>query len=404
MSWLLRCLCISLLPLTSCKRESVATPPVVEAYVWQSPERPEVVDAMVASRGVVKTLHVRAAEFRWTGSRFVIDRPVAEKLPEPGCGLVIRIGASASGLEWTPAQIEPVAQVVKELADLNPSEIQCDYDCPQKRLDRYPRLLNALQVSAGHVPVVPTTLASWLDEPAFKKVIERRPGYVLQVHSLQLPESPGQPVVLFDPAAARIAARKASALGVPFRIAMATYGCEVWFGADGRVVEVISEDSPPDGRSPASRAFALADPSASAQLVAEWNTSPPKGLQALVWYRLPIASDRRNWTWPTLKHVIQGENHLPRLAFEGIENEGVQDLFIVNQGEFPVRLPSSIIVRNPVIAADGGGPYRIQLQQGELRFVLRDGVWPWINPGRKIPSGWMRVREGGSRIDFTFTP
>ena len=113
--------------------------------------------------------------------------------------------------------------LVAGFAALGPREIQCDYDCPQKRLDGYRRLLDALQASAGSIPVVPTTLPSWQDEPAFRKLVAGRPGYVLQVHSLQLPKQAGQPVVLFDPDTARAAARKAAALGIPFRIAMATY-------------------------------------------------------------------------------------------------------------------------------------------------------------------------------------
>lgn len=403
MTFFLRCFLLAFLLLTSCRRE-VPMPPRIEAYVWQSTERAEVRDAMVQSRGLVKTLHVRAAELRWTGKAFQIERTVTKSLPEKGCGLVIRIGSSASALEWTPDQIQPVAQVVKQLAALRPSEIQCDYDSPQKRLDLYSRLLTALQSAAGDIPVVPTTLASWLDEPAFKTLVKDRPGYVLQVHSLQLPKDASQPVVIFNPETARLAVEKASKLGVPFRVAMATYGCEVWFDDKGKVIEVISEDRAPEGLMPATRQFALADPSVSARLVASWNASPPRGLEAVIWYRLPTARDRRNWPWLAFQDVVLGEDQPPVMDLEGTGTSDTRDLFVVNRGAFPSRLPASISVSNPTVAADGGGAYRLEIHDGGLRFVLRDDVWPWLDPGQKIPAGWMRVHESGSRIHFTFAP
>lgn len=390
--------------LTGCREEPSRLAPAIEAYVWQAPDRPEVVTAMDQSIGTVATLHVRAAELRWNGKAFEIEKRVKDKLPAPACGLVLRIGASASQLEWTADQIAPVARIVGELAKLGPREIQCDYDCPQKRLDRYDRLLTALQTAAGSVPVIPTALPAWLDEKAFATLVRKRPGYVLQVHSLQLPKQPDQPVVLFDPAAARTAAKRASALGVPFRIAMATYGCEVWFGKDGKVMEVISEDAPPHDRLPASRAFSLADPVESARLVREWNTRPPAGLQALVWYRLPVESDRRNWRWETFQRVVRGEEQPTDLALEGTDHDGVQDLHVVNRGLFPARLPSSILIRNPVTAADGAGAYRLDHQDDGIHLILRDGVWPWLDPGKKIPAGWMRTRGTLQRIDWHFTP
>ncbi|WP_338287589.1 DUF3142 domain-containing protein [Luteolibacter sp. LG18] len=390
--------------LTACRKEAPRPAPAIEAYVWQSPARSGVATAIERSRGAVATLHVRAAEMRWTGKTFDTNRAITGSLPTPGCGLVLRIGASASQLEWTPDQIAPVAKVVKELAALGPKEIQCDYDCPQSRLDRYSRLLDSLQTSAGNVPLVPTTLPSWLDEPTFRKLVAKHPGYVLQVHSLQLPKQAGQPVMIFDPSAARSAAKKASALGVPFRIAMATYGCEVWFGSDGKVMEVVSEDTAPLTKAPASRAYALADPTESARLVREWSASPPSGLQAVIWYRLPVEGDRRNWPWVTFQHVIRGEEAAPDLTLESTDHDGTFDLHIVNRGDFPVPLPADAIVTTPVISADGVGAYRLEKRADGMHYLRRDGIWPWLDPGKKIPAGWLRTHEPVSRIDWHFTP
>jgi len=185
---------------------------------------------------------------------------------------------------------------------------------------------------------------------------------------------------------------------------MATYGCEVWFGPDGKVADVISEDTAPDGRTPASRAFTLADPTASALLIREWNANPPPGLRAVIWYRIPVAGDRRNWPWTTFRHVARGETAEDHVTLEFSGNEGARDFHVVNQGDFPILLPADIRVATPLISADGVGAYRLERRDDGLHFLRREGIWPWLDPGKKIPAGWLRTREISQRIDYTFTP
>jgi hypothetical protein len=399
----MKLLLLTLLLLVGCRKAPQASP-AIEAYVWQNPDRPAVIAAVQEAAGQVATFHVRAAEFRWNGEAFTVDQAVKNQLPYPQCGLVVRIGASASRLEWTPPQIEAVAVVIRGLAALQPKEIQCDYDCPQKRLDRYGVLLDALQLAAGKIRVTPTVLPSWIGEPAFENLIANRPGYVLQLHSLGLPKSPDDPVRLFDPLASRAFVKQASALGVPFRVAMATYGCEVWFDDEGRVIEVISEDRPAAGKVPARRSYALADPLESARLIEEWNREPPAGLQAVIWYRLPIKGDRHNWPWSTLRQVASGQVMASAMTLEPVMHDETRDLVIINRGAFPAALPQEIVVTNAVIAADGSGAYRLEQRGDGLHFIRRAEVWPWLDPGEKIPTGWLRTAVNPSRMDWSFTP
>jgi len=30
-------------------------------------------------------------------------------------------------------------------------------------------------------------------------------------------------------------------------------------------------------------------------------------MRGVIWYRLPVASDKFNWPWPTLERVMRGE-------------------------------------------------------------------------------------------------
>jgi len=349
----------------------------------------------------------RAAELRWDGERFEVGRVVSGALPEPGCGLVVRIGSSASALEWNEGQIREVARAVGELAKLVPREIQCDFDCPQRRLAGYRRLLAGLREAASPVAVVPTALPCWLGEPEFAALARESGGFVLQVHSLHLPKTPGDPVVVFDPREARDAAHRAGTLGVPFRVAMATYGCEVWFDARGRVLDVFSEDPPPQGRHPARRAFGLADPLASAECVADWKSSPPDGLRGIIWYRLPVSSDRRNWPWETLEKVARGLPVHAKIQIEiKVESGGGKgkgsnhDVAIVNRGDAPGRLPRRVVPVGPVLACDAVGAYRMERSADGVAFVRRDDVWPWIGPGKRTVIGWLTSPAFGRRIQW----
>ena len=371
----------------------------VEAYVWQTADRADVRDAVRKSGGLVSRLHFRAAEMRWDDGTFVTQWFVKD-LPVPDCGLVVRIGASASGLDWTPEQIAQVSAVFEKAAEFSPSEIQCDFDCPQKKLGSYKSLLDALQNVVGEIPLVPTALPSWMAERDFGSLVEGRPGYVLQVHSLQLPERAEEPTVISDPEKARSAARKAAALGVPFRIAMATYGCEVRFGADGKVLDVVSEDLVEMPPGAVSRSFALADPVESAKLIVEWKKERPEGLQSIVWYRLPIAGDRRNWPMETLRLVALGKLSDPVAVLEATSGPGARDLSLANHGKFPVRLPREIRILTPTSAADGGGAYRATSGGEGVKFLLRDDIWPWLDPGKSIASGWLRTPDGSGPIDW----
>ncbi len=385
-----------LLTVSSCKPRQSPVAPTTEAYVWQDPARPEVREAFESTGTSLDVLHFRAAEFRWTGHDFEVGRVISDKLPSPGCGLVVRIGQSAAGLEWDAEQRQAVEDCVASLARLGPREIQCDYDRPQARLGGYRRLLGRLRRVAGEVPVVPTTLPSWLDEEEFAALARESAGYVLQVHSLSLPRTPDDEVVLLDPSLARTSVERAAALGVPFRVAMPTYGCEVWFDSAGKVIEVISEDRAPEGLAPARRAFGYADPATAAALVAEWTANRPSGLTGVVWYRLPIAADRRNWPWPTLEKVMRGEAPVADLRVE----TKASDIVLTNHGEAPARLPGRLVARGPVAAADAVGAYRLESGGEETVFRFTENGWPWIEPGQSLVIGWITRRSSDSKLTW----
>lgn len=395
MRWMLGALAVGCLVGCGERDEAPAAALKMEGYVWQSPDRAEVMAGAERAAAALDALRFRAAEMRWTGARLETEQVISDKLPVQGCGLVVRIGASAATLDWTSERRVEVAAVVARLAALGPREIQIDYDCPQSRLGLYRELLDDWRKAAGAVPLMPTALPSWLEGEGFAELARESPGYVLQVHSLQLPESPGEPVVLLDPEAARRAVAKAAALDVPFRVALPTYGCEVWFDDAGQVVEVVSEDEGPGFR-PAGRSFAYADPAEAAALVAGWESEGLETLTGLVWYRIPVAGDRRNWRWETLEKVVSGEVPKAVVEVERASGGGVGDVVIVNRGDAPGRLPTSVLARGPVLAADAVGAYRPGPSKAGAEFVRRDEIWPWLEPGERTVIGWVTSSDGGA--------
>ena len=130
----------------------------------------------------------------------------------------------------------------------------------------------------------------------------------------------------------------------------------------------------------------------------------PVGLTGIIWYRLPVEGDVRNWPWETFRRVVRGEVSESEPVLEASPGSGARDLSVANHGKFPVRLPRVIVVSSEVVAGDGGGAYRVERAGKGVRFLLRDEVWPWLAPGKRVASGWLRLGEGQAEIDWQLAP
>ena len=121
------------------------------------------------------------------------------------------------------------------------SELQIDFDCAESKLDGYRIWIEAFRKKLAPVRIVITALPSWLEQAAFKPLAEACNGYVLQVHSLERPQAPDAIPGICDPVAAKRAVEKADRLGVPFRVALPTYGYVIAFGPDGHFIGLSAE-------------------------------------------------------------------------------------------------------------------------------------------------------------------
>ncbi len=41
-------------------------------------------------------------------------------------------------------------------------------------------------------------------------------------------------------------------------------------------------------------------------------------------------------------------------------------------------------------------------QGDSVRFLLRDDIWPWLDPGKKVSTGWLLPRDESAKIDWQF--
>lgn len=394
--------------LPACKKPDPPRPLPAQAFVWQRVWRPAVAEA-VRGASSFEALHVLAAELsiRDSQARIVTVEPDWPSLQQSGraIGAVLRLHGSIA----TRLSPQAATQAIRDLAAVTVrrfdaarvplAELQLDYDCPQSRLADYTRLLRELKKALPKIPLRITALPAWLGEASLPALLAESPDYVLQLHSLHLPEA-GIPATLFDPTEARRAVIQAARLGIPFRIALPTYSCLVEFDDEGRVREVHGEDVPSGLALSGSRHLVLdSDAFALAEWLNDLRQQPPPTLSAVIWYRLPVATDRLNWPSETLTRLVAG-TPLQRHWQATLERreDGAFEVLLHQEGDAPDELPREITLewqmRGPA-AADGLRGYQV-LEKHASHLVLQlqqPGRHGRVRPGTKLTAGWVRFEH-----------
>ena len=267
------------------------------AYAWQR-DWDGGVRAAVAEHGAAfENLVALAAEVSWDHGQPQVTHVAVDynvlKEANTRAGLALRIGPySGLAAKQTNALGSLAAALVAEAKGkgLTPGELQIDYDCAESKLDGYRDWVMAIKSAVAPVPVVITTLPSWLKQPDFRPLIAAADGYVLQVHSLERPAGIDAPFTLCDPVAARAAVEQAGRLGVPFRVALPTYGYLLAFSADGRFIGLSAEGPAKSWPADVKLREVRSDALAMAELVRGWDAQRPAALPRS--YMVPAAGGR----------------------------------------------------------------------------------------------------------------
>ena len=390
--------------LTGCRRQEAPGPsaPLVQrGYLWQREWTPSVVDAVTQAEGILDGLVILGGEIQWRGTtpqviRATIPWDVLKESKKP-CAIALRVAPFAGPLDKDGGPLPTIMEVAKSLLaeaqshGVKVNEFQLDYDCAQKKLAGYRIWLRALRPVVSPMPLVITTLPAWLDEPEFAKMVDEVDGYVLQVHSVSTKKEGGR-AVLCDPRLARKWVGKAVMLNRPFSVALPTYWCVAGYDPAGKLLGVSMDGVQPSWPG-GTRVLELSTQADDmADLVKEWQTTRPHGMKELLWYRIPVATDVRNWHWPTLAAVMAGRH--PKHHIEVVtQGENPVDFTLVNSGEAEETFDRPVIVtwdEAALVASDALAGWTVQAETGRAVFTPAPGARLRLTPGDQHGIGWIR--------------
>lgn len=385
---------ITLALLTGCEKPD--TPPLdQQLYVWQRQWTSDHEAALRDSRADFSTLRVLALQaFPSAGwSRARIDPMLLEHDGRPLIA-VIRLDGQLKALD----QDEANAQIQRVIGDwqalgLNLTGVEIDHDAGVSRLPAYREFLTRLRsVLPTSLPLSITALPAWLDSPELPGLLSTVDSSVLQVHAVSDPRRG-----LFDPDKAATWAKAWGRITAkPFYLALPAYGVALLPSTNGAPVVESEVNIDRVGE----RQELLADPQQLRALGADLRADPPAHLAGLIWFRLPLANDRRAWSLTTLRAVARGDALHSLLVLNLSAQQGLYDIGIHNEGNldnaWPERL--SLAVRD-CEGADALSGYSLQQTPNLLTFTrLREGR---IAAGAQRAIGWARcasIDQGESNV------
>jgi hypothetical protein len=381
-----------------------------QVYLWQRSWSPAVKSALTGEAPAFSRVVVLAAQIDWAQDqprtvRTGVDWGLLGTLgPGTEVAAAVRVSTFHGAAQELPtaAIVGAVTGVLSaaHAAGVRLAEIQLDVDAPTSQLPAYRSWLAAARGAAAPTPVTFTALPTWLNSPAFAGLARDAGSFVLQLHSLERPArlpDDGHPLTLCDLSAARAAIAKADRLGVPFRIALPTYSYLAAFNPDGSFAALSAENAPPGWGEGKTVHTVEADPVQLANFVHEISARPPNNLEAIIWYRLPVADDRLNWSWPTLRSVMAGRVPAAgRLEVSLVSSApALYDIRLTNAGETAIDTAAAITLSwsgAAYVAADTlADASLLAHSDSSLALLAGSTSQSRLQPGQFRTIGWLRL-------------
>jgi hypothetical protein len=280
---------------------------------------------------------------------------------------------------------------------VNLSELQIDFDCAESKLDGYRVWVEAIKKRVAPLPVTITALPSWLDSRAFKRLAAVATNYVLQVHSVERPKNFDAAFTLCDPRVAKRAVERAGRIGVPFRVALPTYGYTLAFDMGGKFIGLSAEGPRPNWPTNAQIREVASNPIELAALVRDWTVNRPAAMRGVIWYRLPTMVDNFNWRWPTLGAILAAQvpQEVLRVNPRRVES-GLVEISLANAGELDISSRLAVEVRWSKARLVAGDALRdFELADRSLsaaRFQTRSQSVR-LRAGETLVLGWLRFDQ-----------
>ena len=377
-------------------------------YVWQRSWGDAVTTGVTSAASLTDQFFVYAGDIvpdggRLKGIAIECDWPALARTGRP---VVLVVRASDDFARWL--RDNPVATAATSIRDFAEAQrsraeddgctitsLQLDYDCPTSRIGQYRELLADLSGRIDGMELSLTALPDWLRSRDFPALVRTVPWYVLQVHGIEKPRSIEAPITLcdYDRVPGYVAA--AARIGHPFLVALPTYGHSVQFGPDGKFRKFAAEatsagDLPPDWE----ERQVFADPVRIAEIVRDLREAPPRSLVGMVWFRMPVATDRMNWSLPVLEKVIAGR--APQVAIRAEMRQpqpALWEVWVVNDGETDAAGEVSVPLdfqASRVLSSDLMAGYR-RSADGAL-------AGPAPRAGRSLIAAWFRLAPAQDEV------
>ncbi|CAI0898785.1 DUF3142 domain-containing protein [Serratia ficaria] len=369
-----------------------------QVYVWQRVWRPQHAEALADSRDLFSSLRVLALQVhpREGWREIPINLPLLQQDGRP-LWLVARLDGQLPQRDQT-AIVQRLLTLAQRWQDagLQVSGVEIDHDAATARLPDYQRFLHQLrQRLPASLQLGITALPAWIGSPALPGVLQQADSSVLQVHAVLSPRQG-----LFDGAQALRWVRQYAAITPkPFRVALPAYGMGL-LGFDAQGAQVESES--PLRVAGGGRELTVA-PQRIADFLQQLASQATPRLRGIIWFRLPLATDRRAWSLATLRAVIERRpltvDWQVKFRPQPRQN-GLYDLTIHNNGPVDAPLPREIvIIAGDCLAADAVGNYRLETTPQRQRFTRIDG--DQLRAGQSRPLGWLRCKNltpGGTLV------
>ncbi|NLN92493.1 MAG: DUF3142 domain-containing protein [Candidatus Hydrogenedens sp.] len=370
-------------------------------YIWQrhwTEEMPEAIHAAADSTQgfLVLSGEIEGSDAGWRFHPVNVDW-ASLAATEKKLWLALRVHSRAlDQRQWNPSSFARLLHHLLEKAEQAGASlkgVQIDYDAATEQLPQYQAWLEALRRELPQQPLSITGLPDWLNHKTLPSLVAGLDDFVLQLHSLEVPEDPGGKPLLFDPEKAASWIRQAQSLKIPFSIALPTYGWRIVFDENNEIKALEAEESVEYPVSWTHKEIA-ADPSVLAPFVQQLQEDPPVRLKALHWFRMPLPSDSRNWSLETLRLVMAGE--VPQPVYEAQlrqGDKGLVELWIIADrlsGRKVLCLQLELI-SGKILAADlVNGFYEKKSAQDNI--IMISG--PVHTSGKDYMAGWWLLGSG----------
>jgi hypothetical protein len=245
-------------------------------------------------------------------------------------------------------------------------------------------------------------LPDWLTRKEFSSLAQAADGYVLQVHSLAKPDSIETQFQLCDPERSWSWIERAAQIGIPFRVALPTYGYRLAFDPSGKFIALAGEGLSPSWPAGTQVRFVRTNANAMAGLAAKIAGEKPANCGGIIWFRLPVSGDELNWDMITFRAILDGRIPTSRLVVETKWTApGLAEISLVNAGERDEALPEKIITRwaegeSPQTTDSVGGYLTVfdSFHRETITLIPRAPMTgKVIAPGRARKIGWLHFNH-----------